>query len=48
MNHPDANCWAKNCNVILTAAMLKAGMSDLCTGSSEVGLAPRSCRRVPL
>lgn len=36
LNHPEAVCWAKNCNVILTAAMHKAGMADLCAGSSEV------------
>ena len=36
LNHPEATCWAKNCNVILTAAMQKAGMTDLCAGSPEV------------
>lgn len=35
LNHPGAVCWAENCNVILTAAMHKAGMADLCTGSIE-------------
>lgn len=36
LNHPNAVCWAKNCNVILAAAMHKAGMADLCTASTEV------------
>ena len=42
LNHPEATCWAKNCNVILTAAMQKAGMTDLCAGSAEVSKASLS------
>lgn len=37
LNHPDAHVMCDNCNVILTAAMHKAGLQDLCKASPEVG-----------
>lgn len=36
LNHPDAHVMCDNCNVILTAAMHKAGLQDLCKASAEV------------
>ncbi|KAL3133378.1 hypothetical protein ABBQ38_007248 [Trebouxia sp. C0009 RCD-2024] len=36
LNHPDAHVMCNNCNVILTAAMHKAGLQDLCKASPEV------------
>ena len=36
LNHPDAHVMCDNCNVILTAAMHKAGLQDLCKASPEV------------
>lgn len=35
-NHPHAEVWTANCNVILTAAMRKAGQSGSCQASKEV------------
>ena len=36
LNHPHAAVWAANCNVILAAAMGKAGQSAFCAASPEV------------
>ncbi len=36
VNHPDATVWCANCNVILAAAMYKAGQQDDCLQSPEV------------
>lgn len=36
INHPSAAVWTANCNVILAAAMKKAGMAASCQASSEV------------
>lgn len=36
LNHPDARVWCANCNVILAAAMAKAGQADDCLQSAEV------------
>lgn len=36
LNHPEAHVMCDNCNVILTAAMHKAGLQDLCKASPEV------------
>lgn len=36
LNNPDATVWAANCNVILAAAMAKAGLSTHCVASPEV------------
>ncbi|KAK9785341.1 hypothetical protein WJX73_005011, partial [Symbiochloris irregularis] len=35
LNHPHAAVWTANCNVILAAAMRKAGMSSSCQASEE-------------
>ena len=35
LNNPDATVWAANCNVILAAAMAKAGLSEHCVASPE-------------
>jgi len=42
LNHPEAHVMCNNCNVILTAAMHKAGLQDICKASPEV-----SCRSDP-
>ena len=36
INNPDAVTWCCNCNVLLTAAMTKAGAADFCDASEEV------------
>ena len=36
LNHPEAHVMCNNCNVILTAAMHKAGLQDICKASPEV------------
>ena len=36
LNHPAAHVMCNNCNVILAAAMHKAGLEDLCKASPEV------------
>ena len=36
LNHPAAHVMCNNCNVILAAAMHKAGLEDLCRASPEV------------
>ena len=36
LNHPDATVFCDNCNVILHAAMAKAGLQDVCLASKEV------------
>ncbi|KAL0027901.1 hypothetical protein WJX79_001540 [Trebouxia sp. C0005] len=35
LNHPEAHVMCNNCNVILTAAMHKAGLQDICKASPE-------------
>ncbi len=35
LNNPGATVWAANCNVILAAAMAKAGLSGHCVASPE-------------
>ncbi|KAK9918243.1 hypothetical protein WJX75_002529 [Coccomyxa subellipsoidea] len=35
VNNPDAVTWCCNCNVLLTAAMTKAGAADFCDASEE-------------
>ena len=35
LNHPEAHVMCDNCNVILAAAMHKAGLQDLCKASPE-------------
>ena len=35
LNNPDATTWCANCNVILAAAMCKAGLSQCCAASPE-------------
>lgn len=47
-NHPEATMWCANCNVILTAAMLKAGLGDNCDGSPEVPSSSSPCPATPL
>ena len=37
LNHPHAAVWTANCNVILAAAMHKAGLAGSCLASLEVG-----------
>lgn len=36
LNHPEAHVMCNNCNVILTAAMHKAGLQNICKASPEV------------
>ena len=36
LNHTEAHVMCNNCNVILTAAMHKAGLQDICRASPEV------------
>lgn len=43
LNHPEATVMCDNCNVILVAAMTKAGLQDVCTASKEVS----SCYKNP-
>ena len=46
VNNPDAVTWCCNCNVLLTAAMTKAGAADFCDASEEVcasALLPHTC-----
>jgi len=43
LNHPEAHVMCNNCNVILTAAMHKAGLQDICKASPEVFGSFRHC-----
>jgi DNA (cytosine-5)-methyltransferase 1 len=36
LNNPQATTWCANCNVLLTAAMGKAGQERFCDASDEV------------
>lgn len=36
LNNPNATTWCCNCNVLLAAAMSKAGAADFCDASDEV------------
>ena len=38
LNNSDAHTFCDNCNVLLTAAMDKAGLSEFCEASEEVHL----------
>ena len=46
LNHTDAHVMCNNCNVILTAAMHKAGLQDICRASPEVNACPRQYDRL--
>lgn len=41
LNNPEAHTFCDNCNVLLTAAMDKAGLSEYCDASEEVRLSFR-------
>ena len=41
LNHPHAAVFAANCNVILAAAMSKAGQQACCAASEQVGTLPQ-------
>ncbi len=40
LNNPEAHTFCDNCNVLLAAAMEKAGVSEYCDASVEVWLPP--------
>ena len=48
LNNPEAHTFCDNCNVLLAAAMDKAGVSEYCDASVEVWLPPLMHHFMPM